>query len=90
MGIVLYECGNDNGIAAAKMTCLSARIWFSIDLLLLIVILYQITLRVRRTHKKFSRKLLILYLLLIQPLSILPLPLPPPNPLTFFYSQWHI
>lgn len=69
MAIVLYECGNDHGIAAAKMTCLSTRLWFVIDILLIIIVLYQIALRMRRTHKKFSRKLIILYLLLIQPIS---------------------
>lgn len=68
MAIVLSNCGDDHGLASAKMTCLSARIWFALDIFLLIVIIYQIVLRVRRTHKKFSRKLLILYLLLIQPL----------------------
>ena len=69
MGIVLMDCGNQSD-ALSRMTCLSTRIWFSIDLLLIIIIVYQICLRIKRTHKKFSRKLIILYLLLIQPLSI--------------------
>lgn len=69
MGIALIECGDKND-ELGKMTCLSSRIFFSVDLLIIIILVYQIRLRIKRTNKTFSRKLIILYLLLIQPISI--------------------
>lgn len=69
MGIALIDCGDRND-ELGKMTCLSSRIFFSVDLIIIIILIYQIRLRIKRTNKTFSRKLIILYLLLIQPISI--------------------
>lgn len=66
MGLIIIDCGDSND-ENVRMTCLSTRIWFSIDIILLALILYQIRLRIKKTQKKFSRKLIILYLLLIEP-----------------------